>query len=257
MGKMGQSRHLKRMAAPGSWRIPRKGTTWVVKPSPGPHPIEDSIPLLILVRDLLKIADNMREAKKIIKSGHIKVDGVVRKDHKFPVGLMDVVEIPLIDKAYRVLPSKKWFTLVQIDAREAEFKLCQIRNIITVKGGNIQLALHDGRNILLPVENPKISPHEVYPYNTRDTIKILLENQEIVDHVPFKEGAYSLIVGGKMRGGQGEIVEIRRRIGRRASTAIVKCDGNFVETLLDYVFPVGLTQPLIKLPGVEESTWSS
>ncbi|MEM1798697.1 MAG: hypothetical protein QXX87_05690, partial [Candidatus Jordarchaeales archaeon] len=107
------------------------------------------------------------------------------------------------------------------------------------------------------VENPKISPHEVYPYNTRDTIKILLENQEIVDHVPFKEGAYSLIVGGKMRGGQGEIVEIRRRIGRRASTAIVKCDGNFVETLLDYVFPVGLTQPLIKLPGVEESTWSS
>ncbi|MEM3663029.1 MAG: 30S ribosomal protein S4e [Candidatus Jordarchaeales archaeon] len=248
MGKMGQRRHIKRIAAPRYWPIPRRTATWTVKPSPGPHAIEESIPLLILVRDVLKIVSDAREAKKIIKQGHIKVDGVARRDHKFPVGLMDVVEIPLLNESYRVLPSKRGFTLVPIDGSEREFKLCQIRNIITVKGGNIQLALHDGRNILLPIDNPKISPHEVYPYKTRDTVKILLENQEIVDHVPFREGAYSIISRGKLRGELGEIVEIRRRLGRRASTVIIQKDNDLIETIMDYVFPVGIKQPLIKLP---------
>ncbi|MBS7287694.1 MAG: 30S ribosomal protein S4e [Candidatus Freyarchaeota archaeon] len=248
MGKMGQRRHLKRVAAPKYWATPRRAATWIVKPSPGPHSIGESIPLLILIRDLLKMASEAREAKKIIRQGHIKVDGVVRKDYKFPVGLMDVVEIPLLNEAYRVLPSKKWFTLVPIDGEEAEFKLCQIRNMMTVKEGNIQLALHDGRNILLRVENPKVSPHEIYPYRTRDTVKLLLENQEIVDHVRFKEGAYALITGGKMRGEQGEIIEIKRRLGRRASTVVIQKNGKLIETILDYVFPLGITQPLIKLP---------
>ncbi len=248
MGKMGQRRHIKRIAAPRYWPIPRKTVTWVVKSSPGPHAVKESIPLLILVRDLLKIANDAREAKKIIKQGHVKVDGVARKDYKFPIGLMDVVEIPLVNMSFRVLPSKKGFTLLPIDGSETEFKLCQIRNIMTVKGGNIQLALHDGRNILLRVDNPKLSPYELYPYKTRDTVKILLENQEIVDHVPFREGAYSLISSGKMRGEQGEILEIRRRLGRRTSTAIIRKDDNLIETILDYVFPIGIGRSLIKLP---------
>ncbi len=250
MGKMGQRRHIKRIAAPKIWRIPRKTAKWVVKPSPGPHPINECIPLLLLVRDVLKITDVAREAKKIIKQGHIKIDGKVRRDHKFPVGLMDVVEIPVINEAYRILPSKLGFTLVPIEGEEVEFKLCQIRNIITVKGGKIQLALHDGRNILLPIENPKVSPHEVYPYRTLDVIKILLENQEIVDHIPLREGVYSLVSSGKLRGEQGEIIEIRKRLGRRASSAIIKKDSNVFETILDYVFPVGVGRPIITLPEV-------
>ncbi|MEM3193440.1 MAG: S4 domain-containing protein, partial [Candidatus Bathyarchaeia archaeon] len=75
MGKMGGSRHLKREMTPTFWPIHRKKFVWALKPSPGPHPIERCIPLGVIVRDLLGLAETMREAKKIIAQGKILVDG--------------------------------------------------------------------------------------------------------------------------------------------------------------------------------------
>ena len=63
--------------------------------------------LLIVVRDILKVADNAREAKIIINNGDILVDGRARKDYKFPVGFMDVISLPKSKKVYRVLPDHK------------------------------------------------------------------------------------------------------------------------------------------------------
>ena len=66
----------------------KKIRTWVVTPRPGPHPKYSSIPLLIVVRDILKLVETGKEAKKIIKAGEILVDGRPRKDHKYPTGFM-------------------------------------------------------------------------------------------------------------------------------------------------------------------------
>ncbi|OYT47886.1 MAG: 30S ribosomal protein S4e, partial [Desulfurococcales archaeon ex4484_42] len=73
MARMGGRRHLKRLAAPDFWPILKKEYVWTVKPSPGPHPIERSIPLLIIVRDILGYAETAREARRLIAEGHFKV----------------------------------------------------------------------------------------------------------------------------------------------------------------------------------------
>ena len=78
MAKMGSRKHLKRFKSPEHWPIHPKEDTWTVKPSAGPHAIEESLPLLIVVRDILKVADNAREAKIIINNGDILVDGRAR-----------------------------------------------------------------------------------------------------------------------------------------------------------------------------------
>ena len=44
MAKMGSRKHLKRFKAPEHWPIHPKEFTWTVKPSPGPHSIEGSLP---------------------------------------------------------------------------------------------------------------------------------------------------------------------------------------------------------------------
>ena len=107
MAKMGSRKHLKRYKAPKSWPIHPKEDTWTVKPSAGSHSINDSIPLTLVIRDVLKLADNAREAKRIINSGNILVNGIVVKDYKFPVGFMDIIEIPKTGEVYRVLLDKK------------------------------------------------------------------------------------------------------------------------------------------------------
>ena len=107
MAKMGSRKHLKRYKAPKSWPIHPKEDTWTVKPSAGSHSINDSIPLTLVIRDVLKLADNAREAKRIINSGNILVNGIVVKDYKFPVGFMDVLNIPKTGESYRVLLDRK------------------------------------------------------------------------------------------------------------------------------------------------------
>ncbi len=252
MGKMGGSRHLTRYAAPVFWPILRKEFHWAVKPSPGPHPISRCIPLLVIVRDILGYARTGREARKIIAEGHFKVDGKVRKDYKFPVGLMDVLEVIDTGEVYRVLPYPvKFFTLHPIPKEEKEFKLCRIENKTAVKRGNIQLNLHDGRNILIRVADPRNPVEDVY--KTLDTVKITIPQQELVEHLKLEIGSLAIITGGRNVGRVGRILEITQHFKRRDSIVTLEdAKGERFQTCLDYVFVIGKEEPVISLP---EGAW--
>ena len=95
---------------------------------------------------------------------------------------MDVIEIPEVMKAYRLLPtSRKRLTLNDINVEEKDFKLCKIINKVNVGGGDIQLNLHDGRNIIIRIADPKQPEEDVY--KTRDVLKIRIPRSEILDHL--------------------------------------------------------------------------
>ena len=103
---------MKRMSAPRWWPILRKERKFVIAPR-GSHPKELSLPLLVLIRDVLKIAETGREAKGIITRGEVLVDKKKRKDPKYGVGLFDVVEIPVMNKAWRIVP-KNGLSIIEI-----------------------------------------------------------------------------------------------------------------------------------------------
>jgi len=159
--------------------------------------------LAIIVRDVFKFCETGREAKKIIKNKEILVDLKERTDHKFPVGLMDVLTIKKLNENYRVIPSKKGFEFKKIDRDEARFKYCKIIGKRLLKKG-MQLNLHDGRNLLLPKEKKD-------EYRVGDTLKINLETNKIEKVYPYKENSKVMIVKGANRGTWG----ILRRIVKR------------------------------------------
>ncbi len=247
MGSKGGSSHLKRLAAPAFWPIRRKEKVWVVKPSPGPHPSDRSIPLLVVVRDMLGLAKTGKEASVIISEGKIKIDGKIRRDRRFPVGLMDVVEIPALNKVYRVVPSThRMFTFQPINDKEKTFKLCRIENKKTVKGGKIQLNLHDGRNLLLKPEETGGNGYKVL-----DVLKIDLSTNQILDHLKFEKGMYAVVIGGKNVGKHGILTEIEDTPYKKRKLRTVKIkgkDGVEYNTIPDYVFVVGKESPEILLP---------
>lgn len=243
-------RHLKRLAAPKTWLIERKTHKWVVRPRPGPHPLERCLPLLLIVRDILGYADTAREARRIISSGKILVDGVPRKDYKFPVGLMDVLSIPDMGEHYRVLlDERQSITLVRIDEEEARYKLCRIDNKTTVKGGHIQLNLHDGRNILVRVSDPTNPVEDIY--RTGDVLKIEVPSQRILDHIRMEKGNLAMIIGGKNTGRIGifeELVVLRSPSPNVAILRDVR-DGSEIRVIKPYVFMIGREKPEITIPG--------
>ena len=81
---------MKRLAAPRVLRLHRKERKLTIRAAPGPHPLELAIPLGLVVRDYLGLCDTYKEARKIVSNGDILVDGVKRKNFKFPCGLMAV-----------------------------------------------------------------------------------------------------------------------------------------------------------------------
>ncbi|TFF63410.1 MAG: 30S ribosomal protein S4e [Promethearchaeota archaeon] len=239
---------LKRLNTPEFLQIKRKHGKFFIKPSSGPHPNRFCLPLLHIVRDLLEIVDNHREAKKLVGLGYFKVDGKVIKDRAYPVGLMDVITIEKMNKHYRILPDPHHgLILHEIPEQESTYKLCRINEKTTIKGGHIQLNLHDGKNILIRVNNPQ-DPKED-KYKRMDVLKISIPEQEILEILPFGKENYAIIMDGKNIGQVGKIINITKRFGPNASTVSIEHDGVQTETLYDYTFIIGeADQPEINLP---------
>jgi small subunit ribosomal protein S4e len=248
MARKGKSQHLKRLAAPADWPIHRKEFKWTVKPKSGPHSLIKSLPLLVVIRDILGLVKNRREAKMMLAQGHVKVDGKPRRKDRYSVGLMDVIEIPVIDKAFRVIPSKKGLILQPIDKDEKTFKLCKIINKSTVQHGNLQLHTHDGKSFLIKIMDPKNPIEDIY--NTHDVIKIEIPNQTVLDHLPLEEGVLGVVERGKKAGIRAEVKQIVRSTHPNIPNSVVLQDfkGNQFETILDYVFPIGKDASWITLP---------
>jgi small subunit ribosomal protein S4e len=231
-------KHLKRLPAPRTWSIPRKTDFWVVRPSPGPHPIAESVPLGSILRDMLKVCDTAREARHILNNRGVLVDGRVVTDAKFPVGLMDVLTLKETKAHYRMLVNLRGrMSLVPIEAAEANWKLCRVEDKTTVRGGKTQLNLHDGRNILLPKD----------AYKTGATLRIQVPDQKVVEHYELGKGAPVLVTAGKHVGEIAHVQEVQLTRNPRAN--VVTFTEGF-STDIGKVFVVGTEGPAIKTPEV-------
>lgn len=232
------TRHQKRVTVPRSWPIARKSPKWVAKASPGPHSSEDSMPLVMVIRDMLKIADNSREAKRVLYEGKVLVDGRVVKDHKQPVGIFDIISIPALNQDYRMLRDERgMFFFKPIEAADRK-KLVRVENKTTLKGNKQQLNFNDGSNRL-----------EEGAYKPGDSLILSIPDKKIEDRIEFKEGNLAVVVGGKHSGQTGKIKAIHMVRSSRPNRVVIAGVEDF-ETIADYVFMIGRDEPAIALGAV-------
>lgn len=251
MGRKGKSLGLKRRPAPRFWPIHRKEFTWTVKPVSGPHSLKKCMPLTIVLRDVLNFAKTRKEAKTIVSQGRVYVDGKIRREDNFPVGLFDVISIPDIGKSFCVMPSRKGLVLNPIRSKEARFKLCRIEGKTIVKEGHVQLHLHDGSNLLvtaLDKEGSKENIHQVF-----NTLKVSIPDRQILGHMAIMENNLAIIAGGKNTGKHGKIVQIEKTRGKKRRNALIIIEdekGDRHQTIMSLVFVLGEEQSSIPLVGV-------
>lgn len=224
------SKHLKRLATPRTWTIPRKTNVYTTKPSPGPHAILHSVPLSTVLRDYLGIAVTNREAKNAIGHGKVLVDGRVVKNSKLPIGFMDVISVPAMKKAWRVaIDDKARIRFVEVGEKEGTWKLAQIKDKTTIVGGKTQLNLHDGRCLLIKKDD----------YKTGDVLKLELPSQKILGHFRFEEGAEVLVTGGRHAGEMAPIANIEVTRSHKPNLVHLKDGDNAFTTVKHYAFPIG------------------
>jgi small subunit ribosomal protein S4e len=232
------SKHQKRVTVPASWPISRKNKKWVAKTSPGPHSATESMPLVMVIRDLLKIVDNAREAKRVLYEGKVLVDGRSQKDYKLPVGIFDVISIPLLNQQYRMLKDEKGMFYLSLLEPGNVRKLARIENRTILKGKKQQLNLSDGSNKL-----------DEGNYKVGDSLVLSLPEKNIEERIEYKVGNLAMVVGGKHSGQTGKIKEIITVKSSQPNRVIISGKEEF-ETIEEYVYMIGRDEPVIKLGAV-------
>ena len=228
--------HMKRLAVPKAWPIPKKAHIYATKQRPGAHSVSTSLPATIILRDLLKVCDTAREAKKIVANRDLLVNCRAVKDAKTPVGLMDVVSLPKTGKNYRiVLTSKGKLTAVEIAEADAKWIIARVEGKTRVPGGKLQLNLSGSRNLILDSNK----------YKTGDSVKLSLENNEIIGEYALDKGAVVLVISGS-HAGKIETVETVETVKGPASNVVLFQNGS--RTIKDNVFVIGSGSSEITLP---------
>jgi small subunit ribosomal protein S4e len=206
-------KHLKRQKIPKKWPIERKGTKYVVKPS---FNIENGMPLLIILRDILKFAQNRKETKRIIHLKQILINRRFARDEKENVLFFDILSI--LKKHYRLeLSESGKFYFNEIKEDEANRKIAKIIDKKMLKKKRMQLNLSDGRNFLSDLK-----------CDVNDSVIINLKDRKIEKCIPLKEGAKIVIFAGKHIGKSGEAKEINEK----EKTVKVKTNGKEINILI-------------------------
>lgn len=229
MAKRGGTKHMKRLASPKAMGLhDKKARKWLINTAPGPHPKKHALPLAVLLRDVLKVVDTAREAKRVLAARRVEVDGRVRSDDKFPVGLMDVVSLPLAGKQFRIFIDRKCRLMpVEISKEEAASKIVRVVKKHTVPGGKLNLTFHDGRNML--------GDNHV---RVGDSVVLSLPVVKMGGHLRRDKGCRCLIVEGKHAGSVVKLKELIQRKGGKPSEAVVEAGGEEFITVAKYLFVV-------------------
>jgi small subunit ribosomal protein S4e len=237
MANKGGYTRLKRQMAPSFWKIERKQSRFVLKVHPGPHSKSTAYPLGVVLRDILKVCRTMREAKKIITTKKIKVDGRVCTDINYGIGLMDVLEFVPTGEAYRfVAKDSDILTHIGISSEEKTSKIVKIKNKVIIKGGSLQYGFHDGKTITAGQK-----------MNVGDSCIISLPELKILSHIKFEKGCSALVTKGENAGVIGQVESIRDGVFSLPKRALLSHGDKSMELPVEIVLAVGSEHPAIKV----------
>jgi len=253
MGR-GPKKHMKRLAAPRHWMLSKMGGIYAPRPSPGPHKLNECVPLVLILRNRLKYALTRREVVMIAMRRLVKVDHKVRTDPNYPAGFQDVVSIEKTGEMYRLLYDVKGrFVLHKIPEKEASYKLLRVVRVGTANkttmgrnpfqtGQNAAIpyiVTHDGRTIRYPDPLIKVN----------DVIKFDITTGKILDFAKFDVGNLAMITRGANIGRIGVIVAQEKHAGSHTIVQVKDKNDKQFATRSENVFVIGKgTSPMISVP---------
>jgi len=240
MAHVSNKRHLRNIAIPKTWPISRKKYYWIIRPLTNGYKFEYGMPILLWLRDYLKIVKNKKEAKYLLRNGKVLVNNKKIKDLGYNVGLFDVISIKDLNKNYRVVMSNNLkLKLVEISEQEKDLKIIKIVRKNLVKGGKIQITVIDGRNFIIDDKDIK----------TGDSILFNTKENKIEKVIKMSKGNLIYIFYGAKVGVIGKLENIkifRKPFGHTRFIEYINMDNNKrEETIFDYSIVIGEDKPLI------------
>jgi len=170
----------------------------------------------------------MKQKKKIVDGGKVKVDNVIRYNVNFPIGLMDTIELVPSQKVYRLVPKHSLLLYpIEINDNEKLLKLVKIKTKNIIKGNKIQYGFHDGKTVI-----------SEGIYSVGDTCLVKLPELEIIDTLKLQSDSLAILTRGDNAGSMGKIEEIKEGTFSLPKRAIMRVDSRLLEIPIDMIMVV-------------------
>lgn len=206
--------HIKRNRMPMTWPLPRKGRKEKFLAIPS-HSFKDGISLIFILRDMLKIVRNRKEARYMTSQKLVRVNNKIRLDENFPLRVLDVVSIGKEDLNYRLEIVNKKFKLKEISEKDAGKKIVKISGKKILGKNKIQMNLDDGQNFLTKEK-----------FSVGDSVIVNTKEDKIGKIIPLKEGVTIEVISGKHAGKRGKLIGFENL--PREKNYIVRIEGKEV-----------------------------
>ncbi len=155
------------------------------------HHLRNGIPLLLVLRDLLKVVHTRREARLILREGKVLVNGKKASDEKFSLVLFDLLSLE--GKHYRIVLNERG----KFALDSGKERIAKIIGKTLLAHGQTQIHLSNGWNYLANEQ-----------YTLGDSVVLGEQGPEKV--APLKEGSKILVISGKLSGLHGKIEKVGR-----------------------------------------------
>lgn len=214
--------HLKRIAAPKAWNIPRKANVLITRPY---GHLSNGMPIAVILKDALKVTQSRRETKAAVHAGSIKIDGRNVKDERQPAIILSVVSV--LNDSYRVLLNKRGkLFFKKIDSKEAGILPSKVVSKTMLKGKKLQIGFHNGGSLLTDNNDIKIGD------------SVVLTQGKLTAHLPLEKGNQVYLVGGSNVGRTGTVESVGTAI-------VIKIGKDVIESAKSNVMVIGKDKPVV------------
>ncbi len=219
--------YLKRIAAPKTWPIVRIKGAFIARPKPKGQPLSLSLPIVVVMRDILKLVKTSGQAAKVLQTQDVLVNGRRVRKTSDAVGFMDILAIA--GESYRMLISRKNVLVLVPVKKGEEIALQRIASKTSVHGGKVQLNFASGANVLVEKDTYKVG----------DTLSV--EGGKVKEHYALEKGASVFVTGGSHIGELGTVESIE------GASATVTAGAHTFTTAKRYAYVVGKGKPVISI----------
>ncbi len=223
MAGKGNRRHIKRLASSKYMQIQRQRAAYIAKPLPGAHTAISSISLVSVLRDKLHAVASSAEAKSVIGSGSIEVNGRVVREERYAVGFSDIIHLKPESEYYKVVINHASSFALDKCGKD-EKRVLKITGKYTLRGGRLMLRLMNGS---------VVSAGEGMSVN--DSVVVSSGSPEKV--IKMEKGSKCLVISGTHASEYGIIKELVSGTASRLALAKVSGTSEF-ETPLRNIMAV-------------------
>ena len=214
---------------PKSWPSQRKVVKYISRPNPGAMKRKYSTSLVIVLRDVLGLAQNAKEAKYIVHNEEILVNNSKVDDIKYPISFFDIVEIKKTKDKFTVLFDELGRLRVVPVKDDSMFLKVSKKTVLGKK--SFQVNCTNGFNVLVDDKTFKT-------VKVNDTLVYDCAKKKVSKDLNLKEGSEVYIFDGKFKGQFAKVKGFTHYNGLTRDVVTIEVGKETHSTAKDYIFVV-------------------